>query len=91
MTDRPQLLEVGISQGLQEDNEVQQQLYLDGGNANQWARLPRCLTCLQDPIRTVDKEDIGEVIAPLCLDKIKSVPMFLPRKTSHLLGLTAEN
>lgn len=41
--------------------------------------------------QTVDKQDTGDLIAPLHLDRVRSLPpilMFL-KKASHLLGLAA--
>ena len=41
--------------------------------------------------QTVDKQDTGELIAPLHLDKVRSLPpmLILHKKASHLLGLAA--
>lgn len=40
----------------------------------------------------MDKQDTGEWMAPLCLDKVTSIPlMLLPhRKDSYLLGLAVK-
>lgn len=41
--------------------------------------------------QTVDKQDTGELIAPLHLDKVRSLPpiIMLHKKASHLPGLAA--
>lgn len=68
------------------------QLHLDCGNTNHWNKLPQIPYCCQDPAQTVDKQDTEELVALLCLDKIRSVPQLPPpqENLSDLLGLAAK-
>ena len=38
------------------------------------------LTRCQDPEQTVDKQDAGELVAPLCLDKVQFPQVHTPQK-----------
>lgn len=52
--------------------------HLDNGNTNYCKKLFQCLACSQGSAQTiVDNQGVGELIAPLCLDKVSSVPPFL--------------
>lgn len=71
------------SQSLQDSGHRNKWFHLDYGNANHCKRLLQCLACSQGSTQTiVDKQSIEELIAPLCLDKVSSLPPFLlHRKT----------
>lgn len=53
----------------------------------------KCNSSYQDPAQTVKKQDTGELLDPLCLDKVWLIfPVFLlHRKNSHIIGLAAED
>lgn len=49
-------------------------LHLDCGDANDWERLSQCITCWQNVAKTEYEQNTGELIALLCLDKVRSFP-----------------
>lgn len=62
-------------------------------NAGHWVKAACPSQLLLNHVQTVDKQDTGETIVPLCLDKVGQSPQDpTPQESlSDLLGLAAED